>query len=115
VVDDGGERVVQAAGGTLRVAPDVAQRLGQQGTGAVRVGVRPEHLVVAGSGIPAKLRVVESLGHERHLLCELQDAREVIVRTASGRQAPAEGTTVFLDAPPESLHLFDPDSGRRLD
>ena len=114
VVDDGGVRTVQAAGGALRVTPEVAQLLAQRGTGDVLVGVRPEHLVVAGSGIPAKLRVVESLGHERHLLCELQDAREVIVRTASGRQSPAEGTTVFLDAPPESLHLFDPDSGRRL-
>jgi ABC-type sugar transport system ATPase subunit len=114
VVDDGGMRTVQAAGGPLRVTPEVASLLGQRGTGDVLVGVRPEHLVVAGSGIPAKLRVVESLGHERHLLCELQDAREVIVRTASGRQSPAEGTTVFLDAPPESLHLFDPDSGRRL-
>jgi len=114
VVDEDGVRSVQAAGGSLRLSPEVASQLGQRGPGEVLVGVRPEHLVVAGSGIPAKLRVVESLGHERHLLCELQDAREVIVRTGSGRQAPGEGTTVFLDAPPESLHLFDPDSGRRL-
>jgi len=87
VVDDGGVRTVQAAGGVLRVTPEVASLLGQRGTGEVLVGVRPEHLVVAGSGLPAKLRVVESLGHERHLLCELQDAREVIVRTAAGRHS----------------------------
>ncbi len=58
--------------------------------------------------------MVESLGHERHLLCELQDAREVIVRTSSGAAVPGEGATVHLAAAPEALHLFDPDSGRRL-
>jgi hypothetical protein len=58
--------------------------------------------------------VIESLGHERHLLCELHDAREVIVRTSSSGPVPAEGATVHLDAAPDALHLFDPDSGRRL-
>jgi multiple sugar transport system ATP-binding protein len=70
--------------------------------------------VVSGSGIPAKVRVVESLGHERHLLCELQDAREVIVRTSSASAVPGEGATIHLDAAPGALHLFDADSGRRL-
>jgi multiple sugar transport system ATP-binding protein len=114
VVDDGGVRKVHAAGGTLTVSPEAAQLLGSRGTSDVLVGVRPEHLVVAGSGLPAKLRVVESLGHERHLLCELQDAREVIVRTSSAAGVPGEGATVHLDAAPGALHLFDADSGLRL-
>jgi multiple sugar transport system ATP-binding protein len=114
VVDEAGVRKVEAVGGTLTVAPEAAQLLGARGTADVLVGVRPEHLVVSGSGIPAKVRVVESLGHERHLLCELQDAREVIVRTSSASAVPGEGATIHLDAAPGALHLFDADSGRRL-
>ncbi len=114
VVDEGGVRSVRAAGGTLAVPPEVAQALGGHLTADVLVGVRPEHLHLASSGIPAKLRVVESLGHERHLLCELQDAREVIVRASSASPVPGEGTTVHLGADPGALHLFDAGSGRRL-
>jgi hypothetical protein len=61
------------------------------------------------------LRVVESLGHERHLLCELHDGGEVIVRTTAAAAVPAEGSTLHLSAAPEALHLFDGASGRRLD
>jgi multiple sugar transport system ATP-binding protein len=114
VVDEGGVRKVQAAGGTLTVAPEVAQVLGSRGTADVLLGVRPEHLVVAGSGIPAKLRLVESLGHERHLVCELEEARDIIVRTSSAAAVPSEGATIHLDAAPGALHLFDAGSGRRL-
>jgi multiple sugar transport system ATP-binding protein len=114
VVDEGGVRKVRASGGTLEVTPEVAQLLAHRGTADLLLGVRPEHVVVAGSGIPAKLRVVESLGHERHLLCELQDGGEVIVRSTSGAAVPAEGATVHLAAAPQALHLFDPGSGRRL-
>jgi multiple sugar transport system ATP-binding protein len=114
VVDEGGVRRVRAAGGTLEVVPEVAQVLAHRATADVLIGVRPEHVVVAGSGIPAKLRVVESLGHERHLLCELSDGREVIVRSPSAAAVPAEGAAVHLAAAPQALHLFDPDSGRRL-
>src|SRR3712207_4360698 len=49
VVDDGGVRKVHAAGGTLTVSPEAAQVLAARGTSDVLVGVRPEHLVVAGS------------------------------------------------------------------
>jgi multiple sugar transport system ATP-binding protein len=114
VVDEAGVRKIEAAGGTLTVAPEAAQLLGSRGTADVLVGVRPEHFVVSGSGIPAKLRVVESLGHERHLVCELQDASEVVVRTSSAAAVPGEGATIHLDAAPGALHLFDADSGRRL-
>jgi multiple sugar transport system ATP-binding protein len=114
VVDEAGVRKVRVAGGTLTATPEAAQLLGARGTADVVVGVRPEHLVVAGSGIPAKLRLVESLGHERHLVCELEEARDVIVRTSAATAVPAEGSTVHLDAAPGALHLFDADSGRRL-
>ncbi len=39
-------------------------------------GVRPEHLRLASEGLlPATVTVVESLGHERHVICRLDDGR----------------------------------------
>src|SRR5439155_4035948 len=49
----------------------------------VVVGVRPEHLVLADTGVPAHVRLVESLGHERHVLCALAGGEAVIVRIAA--------------------------------
>ena len=43
-----------------------------------------ENLEVGAEGlIPAKVTVVESLGHERHLICRLEDGQMVIVRQTS--------------------------------
>jgi multiple sugar transport system ATP-binding protein len=79
----------------------------------VRIGVRPEHLHFAADGVPARVRVVEALGHERHVLCRLPDGSDVIVRLPSSVEAPVEGTDVHLTAAPEHVHLFDGVTGAR--
>ena len=96
--------------------PDaLAKAVQAQGLDAVVLGIRPEHLLLDPAGpVTVTVAAIESLGHERHLLCELQDAREVIVRTSSAAPVPGEGATIHLDAAPGALHLFDADSGRRL-
>jgi ABC-type sugar transport system ATPase subunit len=58
--------------------------------------------------------VVESLGHERHVICRLDDRQLVIVRQDAHQAAPAEGSTTLLVADAGALHLFDPDSGNRI-
>jgi ABC-type sugar transport system ATPase subunit len=78
------------------------------------VGIRPEHLTFADAGIAATVRVVESLGHERHVVCDA-DGHPVIVRTPSHVEGPAEGDAVHLHADPRHVHRFDPASGERLD
>jgi len=102
---------VSLAGGTLEVPDTLAEVAGDRAV----LGVRPEHLHVHPNGpVEAKLRVVESLGHERLLACELGDGTPVIVRTEPEGTPPAEGEPVRLSAEPRHLHLFDPDTTERL-
>jgi multiple sugar transport system ATP-binding protein len=81
----------------------------------VLIGVQPEHVAFSEGGIPAHVRIVESLGHERHILCELGNGEQVIVRTSSSAAVPAEGAPVHLTAAAQHIHRFDRSSGKRLD
>jgi multiple sugar transport system ATP-binding protein len=107
-VEGGGVRV---AGGSLPLPPgaDVPD-------GLVTVGVRPEHVVEAGEGpgIVVELRVVESLGHERLLVCETDDGEPVIVRRSADGDVPEAGARLHLRADAARVHLFDRTSGERL-
>ena len=85
------------------------------GSDDVVVGIRPEHLTLDSEGLPATVRVVESLGHEQHVVCEVVGAGLVIVRTSAHADVPGEGTATHLSAPRHRLHLFDAATGERLD
>jgi len=58
--------------------------------------------------------VVESLGHERHVVCRLTDQQFVIVRQDAHEAAPAEESSTFLIADAAALHVFDPETGARV-
>jgi multiple sugar transport system ATP-binding protein len=92
--------------------PSAGSRLGIADV-TVRVGVRPEHLVFAADGVAAHVRLVESLGHERHLLCTLDGGEQVIVRTSASAETPTDGARVHLTAEARHLHLFDATTGVR--
>jgi ABC-type sugar transport system ATPase subunit len=88
----------------------------EAGADRVVLGVRPEHLTIGTEGlIAAKVTVVEALGHERHIICRLDDGQMIIVRQASSDVAPSEGEVLRLSADPEHIHLFDAESGQRVD
>ncbi len=59
--------------------------------------------------------MVESLGHERHVVCRLEDGQIVIVRQAANVPAPAEESEIRLAADPARLHVFDAESEERVD
>ena len=61
------------------------------------------------------MSVVESLGHERHVICRLEDGQMVIVRQQSSELAPGEGSMVRLATDLENLHLFDGHTERRIE
>jgi multiple sugar transport system ATP-binding protein len=83
--------------------------------GPVVLGVRPEHVRVSADGaLPAVVSVVESLGHERHVVCRLESGELVIVRQDAAEPAPGEGSAVRLTTDAAHLHLFDATTGRRL-
>jgi ABC-type sugar transport system ATPase subunit len=86
----------------------------------VIVGIRPEHLQLepAGSegdranGVDATVSVVESLGHERHVICRVGDDL-VTVRRASSEPVPEPGAAVRLRYAPAEVHRFDAATGAR--
>jgi len=83
------------------------------GSGARKLGVRPENLRLAPEAgditVPAKVSLLEPLGSETLVSLKL-GASEVIARLAANFREPP-GTTVNLHLNPTHLHLFDPESG----
>jgi multiple sugar transport system ATP-binding protein len=95
------------------------------GAREVVVGLRPEHLRIGQGPMKATVRAVESLGHERHVVCELAGTDErvddvvpgtlVIVREGTDHPGPRVGEVVGLSAEERHLHLFRADTGERVE
>jgi multiple sugar transport system ATP-binding protein len=116
VVSRDGGLTFEIPGCALPLPAALATAVGRVAPAAVIIGVRPEHLEIDDAGrVPATVAVVESLGHERHVVCRLEDSTMIIVRQPADMTPPKEGTTVRLAAPPEHLHVFDAETGRRID
>ena len=83
----------------------------------VVLGIRPEHLAVVADGseglLSARLLYAEDLGASRLLHCAVGDD-ELIVHTQDETE-DRPGDTLRLAADPANLHLFDAESGRRLE
>jgi len=77
------------------------------------MGIRPEHLQIAGSGWPVQVETVEMLGAERLVYCRLGD-EPLIVRTDESDACPAPGASIHVTPRPERMHWFDPANGKRL-
>ncbi|MFT4160350.1 ABC transporter ATP-binding protein [Shinella sp.] len=75
-------------------------------------GVRPEHIGIGEDGVPAEVCVVEPTGAETYLVVKL--AGQEVTCVARDRLDVRAGHTVRLSPDPGRIHLFDPQSGRRL-
>lgn len=105
-LEDGPEGAV-VAGSTVRVLP------GRPGRGRV-LGLRPEAVRLRREGgHPAVVESVEFLGADSHLACRIGSER-LLVR-ASGLVDLAAGAEIGLDWPDDAVHLFDAETGRRLE
>src|SRR5689334_11894876 len=81
----------------------------------VMVGVRPEHLHWAqgdDTALCGTARVVEPLGSDTLVVFDVA-GRELQARLPP-RLVRRAGDPVRVAAAPEAIHLFDPESGRRL-
>ena len=81
--------------------------------GPVTVGIRPSHLRVAPGGIPSQLYLSENLGESRLLNLKLGDILIKMRVPESVRIADAETVPIVFDV--GSIHLFDADSGLRME
>ncbi|MCR8724578.1 ABC transporter ATP-binding protein [Frigidibacter sp. ROC022] len=79
---------------------------------AVQLGVRPEHLVLDPEGVPLDVDNVDPTGSETMVLGRI--AGQQVTLLLRQRVAVSPGDQLTVSADPAHLHLFDPDSGRRL-
>jgi multiple sugar transport system ATP-binding protein len=121
-----------------------AERVAGARPGDVIVGVRPTDLLVGGDGelprLRAKLEVVERLGAESHVIFPVdsarlsgaaaaaadeateerdatllaEDQRARFIARIEGRKRFSAGDAVEFGVQPDTLHLFDPESGLAL-
>jgi multiple sugar transport system ATP-binding protein len=117
------EQVATVGGGSLPVGVTASARANTGGD--VTVGVRPEAWRIAddGQGIDVTVRIVEELGADAFLYGtvvagdedrDITHTTDVVVRV-EGRRAPHKGQTIKVTTDPERVHVFDTDSGERLD
>jgi sn-glycerol 3-phosphate transport system ATP-binding protein len=107
-----------AAGGRVELGDGLALDLpaGAGATGAVTVGIRPEHLAIGGrpgASLPLTVELIEPLGAETLVHGRLPGGREITARI-DGESDVAIGARLAFGVEPRHVHLFDRDSGRRL-
>jgi multiple sugar transport system ATP-binding protein len=106
-VADGGTRV--AVGGVRMPVPAGAKLT--EGSDVI-YGVRPEHFDLSPDGFEATIKVIEPTGSETLVFLRMGDAD--LVALFRDRHSFTPGETLRLSPRPELVHLFDPQSGRRI-
>ena len=112
--DDAG-RMVRTSGGRLPVDGRWSDLSHGQ---PVKVGIRPEHLIISAQaigdhGITTTVATAEWLGHEQILHLGSGD-ETIAVREADRGELIGSGTQLKVSAEAIDVHLFDPITGRRL-
>jgi multiple sugar transport system ATP-binding protein len=79
---------------------------------AADMGVRPEHIQVSPSGIPATVAVIEPTGSETMVIVNLDGVE--LTCLFRERVAARPGEILNINVDPNHIHLFDPRTGRRL-
>jgi multiple sugar transport system ATP-binding protein len=87
------------------------------GTANFKFGVRPENLTLAPTGandivLPAEVSLLEPLGAETLVTVKVGSSELIARCAASFKQSP--GSPVQLHMNPQSLHLFDAESGNAV-
>ena len=79
---------------------------------AVVCGVRPEHFTLADDGAEATIQVIEPTGSEIQVVAKL--GAEEIIAVFRERHQFKPGDKIRLKPDPRLVHLFDAESGKRL-
>ncbi|MCR2817748.1 sn-glycerol-3-phosphate ABC transporter ATP-binding protein UgpC [Microbacterium sp. zg.Y1090] len=100
---------------TVPIERDVAASAGPR----VTIGVRPEDIAIGSAsdaGLAITVDLVEELGADGYLYghADIDGERIPIIARVDGRVHPAVGDTVSATPKPGRIHVFDVDSGERL-
>ncbi|MER8466561.1 sn-glycerol-3-phosphate ABC transporter ATP-binding protein UgpC [Mesorhizobium sp. M1396] len=82
--------------------------------GPVVLGIRPEHLRLSDQGIPVTVVVVEPTGSEVQLIGRTSGGDEIVANFRE-RHSFTPGETIQLAAEPGLIHLFNGETGQRLE
>jgi ABC-type sugar transport system ATPase subunit len=116
IVSDGDALAFESTGVHVTLPDALAERARAGRLDRAVLGVRPEDLWIDDAGsITVKVTLVESLGHERHVVARLDDGQAIIARQASPGTAPRDGEVVTFAVNAPALHLFDPTTERRVE
>jgi sn-glycerol 3-phosphate transport system ATP-binding protein len=110
VLTDNGTAAKLEAGPLLRFVDGRRDR--PDGT-ALTIGVRPEHIRIDPEGVPLRIDLVEPLGSETLVHGRLAAPGEAAMVIRLAGRAP-EGETLTVEFPPEEIHVFDAETGKRL-
>ncbi|MFD2649643.1 ABC transporter ATP-binding protein [Devosia albogilva] len=81
-------------------------------SGAVKYGIRPEHLQLATDGLPATVRLVEPMGSETQVTMAIGEQK--IIGVFRERVAARPGETIHVRPDLAAVHLFDAETGHRI-
>ncbi len=107
---DGG---VQFGDAVLPIAREI---LAKASGSRVTVGIRPEKLSVSDHGLVVDVDVVEELGSDGYLYgrAQLDGSEHNIVVRVDAISHPRAGERIHLQADASAVHVFDAESGLRL-
>ncbi len=89
-----------------------AKMAGDAPRGAATLGIRPEHVKIAQSGVQGTVLYTEALGAETLVHIDLPDATRVTVRQDAAAPPPREGETVSLEWDAGDRIFFDAQGSR---
>ncbi|MDO3648428.1 ABC transporter ATP-binding protein [Nocardia mangyaensis] len=109
-----GEDGLHVVADGVDAALDIAAPADESGTRAVIAGIRPERLRIdlGATAIRGRVRMVENLGSEELVHLDTGPT-ELCLRTPRPAQVSV-GEDIALRVDPADIHLFDPDTGLRL-
>jgi multiple sugar transport system ATP-binding protein len=106
----GGAPVASVGGAEVALGNARASLAGR----SVMLGIRPDAVTLsAAGGIPATVMAVTPLNERTVLLMEARNGWEFLASLPASQAAPRSGAKV--EAEVTSLHVFDPETGARLD
>ncbi len=84
-------------------------------SGAVTLGIRPEHLVLTKGGVlKIEVDLPEQLGATTLIHGHIAGTDTPFTATLNGIQTATSGDVLEFDAPSEHLHIFDAQTGKRI-
>ena len=79
----------------------------------IKIGIRPENLIITDSGISATASVIEPTGPETHVVLRDTEGSEITLVSRERRNFEV-GEKLHLTVKPNNMHIFDSENGNSI-